>query len=198
MNRSAATALAVVLTALLAPAALGQDRERSIGVSVQRYRPRLDSARDVYGSATATSFTYEYLSDKSSFVRAGVGFLKHSGNGYGRHFVAGPLATQSLMPLELSVGYRAALSDAGDHAVVVGVGAQYLSYWERYPEQDRIAAQGIGAIFYIGPEFAITKRLRVGLEYRVLLGDVQVRIPEARYEVDLGGSFVQLALRRVL
>ncbi len=113
MNRSASTALAVVLTALLAPAALGQDRERSIGVSVQRYTPRLDSARDVYGSATATSFTYEYLSEKSSFVRAGVGFLKHSGNGYGRHFVDGPLATQSLMPFELSVGYRAALSDEG-------------------------------------------------------------------------------------
>ncbi|MBT5537062.1 hypothetical protein HOK31_28625 [Candidatus Poribacteria bacterium] len=198
MNRSVATALTVVLTGLLASAALGQDHERSIGVSVQRYTPKLDSARDVYGSATATSFTYEYLSEKNSFVRAGVGFLKHSRNGYGRHFVNGPLATQSLMPLELSVGYRAALSDEGDHAIVVGVGGQYLGYWERYPGQDRIAAQGIGAILYMGPEFAITKRIRLGLEYRVLLADVQVRTPEARYDVDLGGSFLQLALRRVL
>lgn len=202
MNRPVQKALAILAAACFASsfvsAVHAQDHENSIGLSIQSYTPTYDQARYQYDNAVAMSFTYEYLSDKSSFLRAGVGFLKHSGDAYGRHFIDGPRSTQALMPLELSVGYRAPLSDDGGHAIIVGLGAQYLSYWESYPGVKRVAAQGIGAIFYVGPELAITKSLRIGLEYRVLVGDVQVRIPGQRYEVDLSGSFLQLAVRRVL
>ena len=202
MNRPVQKALAILAAACFASsfvsAVHAQDHENSIGLSIQSYTPTYDQARNQYDNAVAMSFTYEYLSDKSSFLRAGVGFLKHSGDAYGRHFIDGPRSTQALMPLELSVGYRAPLSDDGGHAIIVGLGAQYLSYWESYPGQRRLAAQGIGGILYIGPEFALTRRLRLGLEYRVFGGAVQARRPEGLLDIDVGGSFLQVALRRVL
>ncbi len=198
MHRRAYTVLAVALLSLAAWTAHAQESERSIGLAVQQYAPRLDASRNLYGNALSAALTYEYLSEKNSFIRVGVGFLKHSGNGYGRHFVDGPTASESLLPFELSIGYRVPIFDSSRHAIVVGGGAQYLSYWERYPGQDRLAAQGIGGLLYIGPEFALTKRLRLGLEYRVLGGEVQARRPEGLLDIDVGGTFVQVALRRVL
>jgi hypothetical protein len=198
MNRTAYPVLAVALLCLVAWPTHAQVSERSVGFAVQQYTPRLDASHSLYGRAVSAAFTYEYLSEKNSFIRVGVGFLKHSGNGYGRHFVDGPKANESLLPFELSIGYRVPFADGSRAAIVVGGGAQYLSYWERYPGQDRIAAQGIGGVLYIGPEFALSKRLRLGLEYRVLGGEVQARTPEGLLDIDVGGSFLQVALRRVL
>ena len=198
MYRTAVVALAVTLVSLAAWTTHAQESERAIGFAVQQYTPRLDATHNLYGSALSAAFTFEYLSEKNSFIRVGIGFLKHSGNGYGRHFVDGPSASQSLMPFELSIGYRVPFAGSGRHSIVIGGGAQYLSYWESYPGQDRLSAQGIGGILYIGPEFALTKRLRIGLEYRVLGGAVQARRPEGLLDIDVGGSFLQVALRRVL
>jgi len=198
MHRRAFAAAALASLSLAAWTTHGQESERAIGFAIQQYTPRLSGTQNLYGNALSGSFSYEYLSERNSFIRVGIGFLKHSGNGYGRHFVDGPAATASLLPFELSIGYRVPLVDSARHAIIVGGGAQYLSYWERYPGQDRLAAQGIGGILYIGPEFALTKRLRLGLEYRVLGGEVQARRPEGLLDIDVGGSFLQVALRRVL
>ena len=170
-------------------------QERLVGLSLGRYRPTDDTARDIYGDALLSTVTYEFVTKKGGGLRLGVGLLRESGHGYGRYFIGGPRAHQTLLPVEASANIRIATGTS--HSFVAGVGLQLVAFWERYPGLPRASGQDLGPILYFGPELHVSRSVRVGLEYRYMNADLFTESSANRYNVDLTGSLFRVAVRYV-